>query len=157
MHLYNSQYHAEKLSMYVHDIFSQMTYTIIKQSGNLIILQGLKIFLFLHILYIVSFHWLIPYLVLHFLCNWFLCASFYGDTGRNVCMRHSPALHTLLSLYDCTSSITTSCKWYTAGFILENFIISFQSRNDMGSQETADARNKKVISAFFAAWKPEGL
>ena len=42
-------------------------------------------------------------------------------------------------------------------FILENFIISFQSRNDMGSQENADARNKKVIPAFFAAWKPEGL
>ncbi len=56
MHLYNSQYHAVKLSMYVHGIFSQMTYTIIKQAGNLIILQGLKIFLFFHILYIVSFH-----------------------------------------------------------------------------------------------------
>ncbi len=34
-------------------------------------------------------------------------------------------------------------------FILENFIISFQSRNDTGSQETADARNKKVIPAFL--------
>ena len=101
------------------------------------------------ILYIILITWLNQYLALHFSCNWFLCASFYGDTGRNVCMRHSPALHTLLSLYDCTSSITTSCKWYTAGFILENFIISFQSRNDTGSQETADARNKKVIPAFL--------
>ena len=34
-------------------------------------------------------------------------------------------------------------------FILGNFIISFQSRNDTGSQETADARNKKVIPAFL--------
>jgi hypothetical protein len=36
-------------------------------------------------------------------------------------------------------------------FILENFIISFMSRNDIGSQQNADARNKKVIPAFFAA------
>ena len=34
-------------------------------------------------------------------------------------------------------------------FILGNLIISFQSRNDTGSQETADARNKKVIPAFL--------
>ena len=43
-------------------------------------------------------------------------------------------------------------------FILENFIISFQSRNDTGSQETADARNKKVIPAFLLpeSWKAYG-
>ena len=109
-------------------ILSQMTYTIIKQAGNRIILQGLKIFLFLHILYIVSFHWLIPYPVLHFPCNWFLCASFYGDTAGNACMRHSPALHTLLSLYDCASSITTPCKWYTAGFYFGKFNYLFSEQ-----------------------------
>ena len=37
----------------------------------------------------------------------------------------------------------------TLVFILENFVISFQSRNDAGSQETVDARNKKVIPAFL--------
>ena len=35
-------------------------------------------------------------------------------------------------------------------FILENFIISFQSRNDAGSQETVDAGNiSEVIPVFL--------
>lgn len=35
-------------------------------------------FLFSFILYIVLVFWLILYFVLHFPCNWFLCASFCG-------------------------------------------------------------------------------
>ena len=82
-------------------------------------------FLFFWILYIVLEYWLLPYLVLHFPCNWFLCTSFYGDTGRNICMRHNPALHTLLSLYDRASSITTPYGDIPLVFVLENLIISF--------------------------------
>lgn len=38
-------------------------------------------------------------------------------------------------------------------FILENFIISFQSRNDMGSQETTDARNIRESFLLFCCLK----
>jgi hypothetical protein len=38
-------------------------------------------------------------------------------------------------------------------FILENFIISFQSRNDTGSQETTDARNIRESFLLFCCLK----
>ena len=107
-------------------------------------------FLFSFILYIVLVCWLILYFVLHFPCNWFLCTSFYGDTGRNICMRHNPALHTLLSLYDCASSITTPCKWYTAGFYFGKFYYLFSEQEWHGfTGNCGRQKYQRVIPAFL--------
>ncbi|PXX54234.1 hypothetical protein DFR60_10459 [Hungatella effluvii] len=48
-------------------------------------------------------------------------------------MRNASALHTLLSLYECTSSITTSVSDGLLFFYFVNYRFFYQSRNDAGS------------------------